>query len=80
MRDGDNVRTTKLLTKTSMKKGVSLKIDCLDGVERAVKIPPGSVDGDEIVLPRCGMPKSDTKEFGNLVVEVRTRPSKKAAA
>lgn len=76
-RDGDNVKVTKRVTKTTLKRGTTLKLECLDGVERSYKVPPGSIDGDEIILSRCGMPSQSGTEFGDLIITVKLRSSNK---
>jgi len=72
-RDGDNLRVSKLLKESSLKKGVTVSVAGLDGIKRSVRVPPGSVDGSEILVPRCGMPRLNGEEIGDLIVVVRAR-------
>lgn len=73
VRNGDDLSVTKDVTVTQLKKGISFKIKCLDGAARSVTVPAGSVEDFEITFPHCGMPKANSREFGDLTVKLRLR-------
>ena len=74
-RDGDDLVFTKQVTKTQLRKGFTFEIETLAGHIRDVKVPAGSSEDYRVTLARCGMPKKDGKEFGDLHVklDLRTR-------
>lgn len=74
IRDGDTLRVSKLLKASSLTKGTTVSVRCLDGIKRHVRVPPGSADGSEIVLPRCGMPRVNSRDIGDLIVMLSARP------
>ncbi len=72
-RCGDDVKFTKELSEEVLKRGTTVKIKCLDSIERRVKVPAGSSVGYEIIVPGCGMPKQSGAGFGDLIVVIERR-------